>query len=259
MQDLYQYRYTLWNLVLKEFRTQYRNMSLGIMWSVINPMIMLGVLVIVFTYIRGTNRGENFAIFLLIGLIHYNFFSQCMAGSTTSLVNNAQIIKKLQFPRLIIPFSSVLSNMIHLFIQVCILFIFIMIFGVPFTFSFLWLLLSFFVQTLFILGLSMITSSLDVYFRDTQYIVQSSITVLFWFTPIFYPASQANENLPKFMYYVFMANPLSGCIEASRRAILYQSAPEWDLFMGATLVALSFLLIGSVVFRRLENNLADKL
>ncbi|MDF3128822.1 ABC transporter permease [Kiritimatiellaeota bacterium B1221] len=259
MASINKFKYTVWNLILKDFRTQYRNMSLGVLWSVLNPLIMLGVLVIVFGYIHTNRAIEHFAVFLLLGLIPFNFFSLCINASTSSLVHNSQIIKKMSFPRIIIPVSTVLAQVIHLVIQLVLLVLFVVLSGVPVTLSYFWLPLILLVELIFILGLSLICSVLDVFFRDTQYIVQSILTVLFWFTPIFYPASLANENLSDFLYKAFMANPLSGCIEAARRAVLYQSPPEANLFIMACLVSILTLIIGIILFRKLEKNVADYL
>jgi len=253
------YRFSLWNLILKDFRTQYRNMSLGVLWSVLNPLIMLGTLLVVFTFIHKNTSIEHFGVFLLLGLIPFNFFSLCLNTATCSLVQNGQILKKLRFPRIIIPIASVLSQVIHLLIQLTLLAVFILFSGVTVTWMYLWLPVILVLELVFIIGLSLICSVLDVYFRDTQYIVQSILTVLFWFTPIFYPASLAHDNLPRPLYLLFMANPLSGCIEAARRVVLYNSPPEWDLFYMAIFVALLTLGIGVSLFRKLEPNLADHL
>jgi len=259
MESIHKFKYTVWNLILKDFKTQYRNMSLGVLWSVLNPLVMLGVLIIVFGYINRNAPQENFAVFLLLGMIPYNFFSLCVNSSTSSLINNSQIIKKMSFPRLIIPLSTVLAQVIHLIIQLGLLFLFVIISGIPITLSFLWLPLIFMVELLFILGVAMICSVLDVFFRDTKYIVQSILTVLFWLTPIFYSASRAHDNLPNLLYKLFMANPLAGCIEAARRAVLFNSPPEVDLFVIACIVTLASLIIGFILFRKLEKNVADYL
>jgi len=253
------YRYALWNLILKDFRVRYRNMSLGVLWSILNPLIMLGVLVVVFGYIYPNKTIQYYPVFLLLGLIPFNFFSLCISSSTTALLENSSLIKKLMFPRIILPVSIVLSQVIHLVIQLGLLAVFIVMFHVPITVHYLWLPLIFMVELVFILGLALICSSLDVYFRDTLYIVQSTLTVLFWFTPIFYPASLANENLPRPLYLLFMANPLAGCIEAARRAVLGQTSPERDLFLMAMVVAFGTFLLGSLLFRKMEKNLADYL
>ena len=259
LRALVTHRFLLTNLVKKEFKIQYRNMSLGVFWSVLNPLIFLGTLLLVFTYINKNDRVENFGVFLLLGMIPYNFFSLCMSMSTSCLIQNAQILAKLKFPRIIVPIASVLSQIIHLGIQLLLLLVFLLLFDVPFTLMYVWIPLILSVVLAFTIGLSLITSIMEVYYRDTEYIVQSAVRILFWFTPIFYPSSRAHDNLPRPLYLVFMSNPLSGCIEALRRVVLYNTTPEWDLFFMATAVSLITLLIGLHLFRKLEPNLADHL
>jgi lipopolysaccharide transport system permease protein len=253
------YRFSLWNLILKDFRIQYRNMSLGVMWSVLNPLIMLGTMLVVFTHIHKNDTIDHFGIFLLLGLIQYNFFSLCINIATGSLIQNTQILKKLQFPRVIIPIASVLSQVIHLLIQLGLLAIFLMMYRIPVTVFFLWLPLILMIQLVFIMGLGLICSILDVYFRDTQYVVQSILTVLFWFTPIFYPSSMAAENLPRPLYLLFMANPLAGCIESARSVVLHNRHPDGILIIYTAIAALVSFSVGLFLFRRLQDNLADHL
>lgn len=257
MKNLLLFRYTIWNLILKDFRTNYRNMSLGVMWSVLNPLIMLSVLMIVFGVIHNNPAHEHFGVFLLLGLIPYNFFTLCVNASTSCLVANGRILKKLKFPRIIIPVSTVLAQVIHLIIQLGLLLMFILITGVSITWHYLWLPVILLVELAFIMGVGLITSVLDVFFRDTRYIVQSCLLVLFWFTPIFYDASKANENMPPMLYRVFMANPMAGCITAARRAVLDQSPPDPDLFLAAILVTGFTLIFGLFLFKALEKNVAD--
>lgn len=253
----WKYRYALKNLVLKDFKIRYRNMSLGILWSLLNPLVMLGVLVFVFSYVHPQPDRRFFPVFLLLGLIPFNFFSLCISASTGSIVENASLIKKVIFPRYILPVSVVLSQCIHLLIQLFLLVFFILLLRVPVTTTSLWLLVALAVELLFILGLSLITSTLNVYFRDVQYVVQSMLTILFWFTPVFYALGNAHQNLSRPLYLLFIANPLAGCIEAARRGVLYGSAPELDSFLAAMVVSAVTLVVGVWTFARLQRRFSD--
>lgn len=251
------YRYALWNLVLKDFRVRYRNMSLGFMWSVLNPLVMLGVLVFVFTYIVGKGGPPGFTLRILVGIILFNFFSMCISPATTCIAENGAIVKKVIFPRQIIPISVVLAQVIHLVIQLALLLVFIILFKVPITRFYLWLVPVFAVEMILIMGASLICATLNVYFNDWLYLVQSGLTVLFWFTPIFYTLKDAHANLPLSLYALYLLNPLVGCVDGARAAILYRSPPDAFAFGMAAVSALTLLGIGVIMFRRMNKNFAD--
>lgn len=258
-QDIWRYRYALRSLILKDFRVRYRNMSLGIFWSILNPLIMLGVLVIVFSYIHPQRQANYFPVFLLLGLVPFNFLSLVVPPSTACILDHAHLIKKVAFPRVIIPLAVVLSQIIHLVMQLCILFLFVFIFQVPLHGTLVWLPLIFLVELVFLLGIAYGLSAMNVFFRDVQYLVQSGLTVLFWFTPIFYALPMVRTNLPAPLYYLYLLNPLAGCIDAARRAVLEGRGPDPVAFGIAAGVAVLALLVGVRVFTRREGHFAERI
>ena len=262
LSEIWQFRYALRNLVLKDFRVRYRNMSLGMFWSVLNPLVMLAVLVVVFSYIHPNRTQHYFPIFLLLGLVSFNSFSLCISAATTCIRDNAALVKKVIFPRQLLPLSILFSQTIHLGIQVALLFLFILLFKVPITPSYWWLVPAFGVQWLAILGLSLFLSAMNVFYRDIQYIVESGLRVMFWFTPIFYALRTVRISLSAVhpaLYYLYLMNPLAGCIDAARWAVLEGRAPEMHAFGVATGVALFWLVVGTWVFERTKHFFADRI
>ncbi len=253
------YTYALWNLIAKDFRIRYRNMSLGFLWSILNPLVMLGVLVVVFGLIYPNQSIKHFPVFLLLGLVPYNFLAQCLSTGTGCLVENVSFLKRMRFPSILLPISVVLSCCIHLAIQCVLLAALALYHGLPPSINLLWLLPSLGILLVFLTGAVMICCCLDVFFRDMQYLVQSVVLVLFWFTPIFYPLALARGNLPPLAAQFYTANPLVGCIETARLAVLEQAPPDVHSLVMALVVATATFLVGVLLFRRLSRKLPDYL
>ena len=248
--------FLLSNLILKDFRIRYRNMSLGVFWSLANPLILMGVLTFVFTHIFPTNLKEGpFPVFVLCGLIPYNFFTIAWQSGTTSLVDYADLVKRLRFPREIIPVATVLSNVLHFMIQLGLLFAFTLAFGGRISIQWLWLPLIVLLEVVFISGLSLLTSAINVYLRDSRYVVESACMVLFWLVPIFYSFA----SIPQEYHEVYRFNPLSAVVFAFRAVLLDRQAPAFSLMSRLTLVSITTLVVGFAVFRSLRKRMYDYL
>lgn len=244
-----------WQLVLKDFRVRYRNMSLGMFWSLLNPLVMMALLTFVFTRIYRADDIPSFPVFVLCGIVPFNFFTLSWLTATTSIVDNARLIKRVAIPRVLIPFSTVVGNALHLGIQFSLLIAFVFAFGYRPNIYWFWLPVIWLLTILFACGVSLITAALNIFLRDVKYVVESANLVLFWLVPIFYPFSA----IPNEFRELYQFNPVAALVLALRQILMYETGPAASLLWKLALVSIVSLLAGIFIFRRLERRFYEYL
>jgi len=242
------YLFLLQSLVLKDFRIRYRNMSLGILWSLINPLVMMGVLTFIFGHVFVRENSATFPLFILCGLVPYNFFTASWLSGTQSVVANAPLVKRVPLPREIVPIAAVLSNCLHLAIQVALLLGLTLFFGLSANWLWLWLLPLWILYIVFSCGVSLLSSAISVFVRDTQYVVESFNLVLFYLVPIFY----SFEIIPAKYATVYRFNPVAALVLAMRNILMENQPPPMTLIVNMVIAAALALSIGLLVFGRLK-------
>jgi len=249
------YRFVITNLILKDFKVRYRNMSLGVLWSLLNPLVMMGVLTFIFTKIFPNPTIQNFPVFALCGLVPFNFFTQAWVTSTVSLVDNSNLVKRVAIPRQVLPISTVLANGVHMSAQIVLLLALVVIFGRGVNVYWFWLPVIWGLEVVFVCGLGLIFSALDVYIRDMRYVVESSNVLLFWLVPIFYPFSM----IPQRFQNIYQYNPVAALVLASRNILLEGKAPPNSLLYKLSISSVAMLTLGFFIFHCLKRRFYDHL
>lgn len=245
VQVYHQYRYLLQQLVNRDFRVKYKSSSLGMIWSFLNPLLTMLVYLVVFSTLFSSNL-EHFPVYLMTGIVCFSYFSESTNLGMSSIVGNSALITKVYMPKLIYPLSKVLSSAINLCISFIPLFIVMLITGVPFHKSMLLLPLVLVYLILFCFGMSLILSTMNVFFRDTAFLWGIALTMLNFLTPIFYPES----IIPAQLMTVFHMNPLYQIIFFLRTIILNGCSPTPVTYLYCTLAVVVTLAVGLWVFRK---------
>lgn len=261
LRELYEYKDLIWTLSVKELKLQYRNSILGFLWSLLNPLLMMLIFSFVFAYLFKFGI-KNFPVFLLCGLLPWNFFNTALIAATGSIVSNGALIKKVYFPREILPLSSVLANLFNFLLSLIVLFIFLAFYGYHFWVWLIILPVVIFIETLCVIGLALLLASLNVYFRDIQYIVSVVLMALFYATPIIYNIERVQTSYWMTHYPWLMTfynlNPMTPIVNAYRSILYSVQLPSLSSVLYSVAITVVLLILGYVVFRRLEPAFADE-
>lgn len=254
--NLLNYRSMIWNLIKREIRGRYKGSFLGFFWNFITPLVQILVYIIVFSAIFKPNL-DNYAIYLTCGMILWIYFSDSISESSWILVANSDMLKKIYFPRSALPIAQVLSKLVNYFIMLIIFVIIALVTG----FGLDWLLLLTIIPftlvfVLFVIGLSLILSALDVYFRDIQYIITVALMALIWLTPIMYARDSFDMEL---LSNIITVNPMTYFVEWFHSILYWKCLPDLTTIIVCLVLSISTFIIGCFVFSRLEDNFAEVL
>jgi len=264
--ELWRYRELVRNLVVRDLKVRYKNSVLGIAWSWINPLLMMLVFTFVFDVIGfGRQDVRAYPVYFLAAILPWNMFSASVVGATASVVGNSYLIKKVYFPREVLPLTIVLSNTVNFLISLPVFFAVALVLGIHFTPWVLLVPVVLLVQIIFTVGIGLILATLNVYYRDTQIIMEVLMLAWFFITPIFWDQSIMPESkvilglaLPirRLVYYL---NPMASIIASYRDTMFYGARPALDFFLRSAATAVVILVLGYVIFHRFSSSFAEEL
>lgn len=255
--DLYNYRELFKSNVKKEIRGKYKGSFLGILWSFVNPLLMTLVYAMVFPFLMRGAGIDHYTTFLIIGILPWTWFTTSISQGTFTIIGNGAIIKKVYFPREILPVSVVTSGMVNYLIACIIICLFLLFSGIGFSIYILILPLVIICQYLLTLGIIFITGAIDVYVRDLEYIVNFIVQMLFYGTPILY-SMDLFSKAPTIITTLIKINPMTTIINSYRDIFYFQRIPNMQNLLIVLLGSIILCIIGLKIFRKLSRGFAEE-
>lgn len=247
-QNLEKYGFLLSCLVKRDIAIKYRRSILGLLWSMLNPLLIMLVITFVFRYMF-QNKIENFGIYVLTGSFIFNFVSEATVGSMGSVVDGGILIRKVKIPKVVFPLEKCVFSLINALAALVAIIMVMIITGVPIRWTILLTIYPVLCAFIFAFGLGMILSVMNVFFRDTAHLYQVFITVWMYLTPIIYPI----EMIPGSVLTVIKLNPLYYFVSYFRKITLYGIVPTWKEHVICILIAAFFLTVGLILFYKKQD------
>jgi lipopolysaccharide transport system permease protein len=261
-------RELIWNLVLRSLRIRYKGSALGFLWTLLNPLMMMLIYWLFISILKFKIPLSH----LLTGVIFWQFIAMCTSDAVRSVSGFPNLVKKTYFPRMVLPLSMVIANLINFALSIVvlgvILFLLKLFAGEGVDFAFLWMLpLVLAIQFCLVLGIGLLISSANVFFRDIEHIVGVVLQALFFLTPIIYPLRMVRSKLSGLFFSIYLLNPMASLVTLFRKAFLGRELsfpggqflppePAFYISLGLSIV---ILFVGVRVFGKLEPDFADHL
>ncbi|RDS83397.1 ABC transporter permease [Dyella psychrodurans] len=253
-------RDVFWELTKRDIAGRYSGSFLGLLWSFLNPLLMLAVYTLAFRQFLGMRwpnmeTGADFSLMIFSGMIVHTLMAECIARAPTSIVSNVNLVKRVVFPVALLPCVTVVSALFNAALSLTVLLLFVLMSHHSLSLSLLYLPCLFAPYAVLLCGISWFMASVGVFIRDITQLAGIITTMMMFLSPVFYPASSLHEPYRSWLLY----NPLTLIIEQTRGLVLFGKAPDWHALGLYALVALAVLLAGYGWFRRTQDGFADVL
>ena len=253
--EIYQYREMIYELVRRDLRGRYKGAVLGFLWTFINPLMQLAVYTLVFSVFMRSDI-QQYYIFLFVALVPWIFFSSSLTGGATSILGQSNLVKKIYFPREVLPITFVTTCFVNMLLSFVVVLLVLAVSGYGFNpMALLFLPLVMVIEYFLALGMTILFSAVNVYFQDTSHIL--GIVCMAWqfLTPVMYPGSL----VPARLQTLWRLNPMEPIIETYRDILYYKQIPQTAHLIPSAIVAVAFLIVGEIVFDRLQKGFATEI
>lgn len=248
LKTFYRYKYLLYVLVQRDIKKKYRRSVLGVLWSMLNPLMMMIITAMVFSHLFRFDL-ENYILYLLIGQVAFTFFSEATRFAMGSILENSPLIKKIYVPKYLFPFSRVFSACVNFIFTIPAMIVMMVYTGQLPDFGVLTLVIPLFFMLIFCLGVGLILSAAVVFFRDVYHLYGVLLTALSYATPIFYP----EQIVPAEYKLILLLNPLYYFLRAFREVMYSGGTPSLELTLQCAGISVFTFIVGVLVFRRSQN------
>lgn len=254
--ELYRYKDLFLTLTWRDFRVRYAQTTIGLLWALLQPVVTLFILSMVFGKFVGVKTEVPHLLFTMSGMAVWTYFSFVMSNAGNSIIANQGMVKKIYFPRLIIPLSKAAVGLIDLGISLLIMIALMIWYGVAPSINVFFAPLFLFVGMIAALAVGIWLSALTVRFRDFQHIVPFMVQIGLYITPIAYPAEFAMKELPKWAATLYYLNPMAGVVQGFRWSLFGGEAPGWMMYVSFSMIFVIFIS-GLFYFKKVEDEMAD--
>ena len=254
IKEIFAYKELIKNLVVRDLKVRYKRSILGVFWALLEPLLLMLLFTAVFSMLLRI-QVEKYPVFVLIGILPWTFFSTSLSYSVGSITENAPLIKKIYFPREIIPLTIIISRLVNFLLSMGLLVIFLLAFKIRLSYSLLYFPLVLIIQLFFILGLALFFSSLNTFYHDVNFILQFILFGWFYITPIFYPVTM----VPIKYISLYMLNPMAIIVTSYRDILFNGLPPDFKYLLIAFVISIFCFMIGAFTFRKIEFRFAEVL
>lgn len=275
--ELFKYRDLLAQLVVRDLKVRYKNSVLGFFWSLANPLVQVATITVVVKYVMRVEI-PNYSAYLLVAYLPWTFFQMSLMDASQSVLEHHDLLKKVYFPREVLPLSMVIANLIHFLLALVVFFVYLLILGTPIVMT--WWLLPVLVGIEFLLvsGIAFIISCLNVFYEDIKYIISVLLNVFFYLTPVIYMSEMVYTRLPEahrnLFFTIYQLVPLNAIVMAFRKSLLpayivpkgkkmpfpFTDMPmNYEFLAIAAIVSLAIAVIGYSFFNSRKWSFAEQL